>query len=359
MTAARPRDTVKVRRIPRDTTGGEMVRTKTDTMVEEITLHNKAVRLVHKDLPIREVHLNPDNQRVQYIISLLGYKPGEDELERELWEIDEVKKLCQAVRTNGGLIERIIVAPEGSVIEGNCRTVVYRKLHEREAGDARWESIPARVLPDDITDEQIAILLGEMHVAGKNQWDGFERAGYIHRMNGELGFSLEYLAELLGRSKTTIKNLRDAYVLMRDTFLVNFPGKDNVYKFTYFEQFFRRVKSPSDDLKARFCDWVGTGKLYDRNQVRSLPELLELPDAVEALEKGGFDAAMHLLSGRRPELTSALFKTMERTIKELQTAPLGEIEAIRTGDKAKAAKLEELHKALVRFASYAGVKLAE
>lgn len=326
-------------------------------MLEEITLQNRAVRLIHRDIPIDDLKLNPDNQRVQYIISLLGYRPTDDQLERELWEIDEVKKLCQAVKTNGGLIERVIVAPDGTVIEGNCRTVVYRKLRESEPGDPRWQRIPARTLPDDITEEQIAILLGEMHVAGKNHWDGFERAGYIYRMNNQLGFSLEYMADLLGRSKTTIKSLKDAYELMRDGFLAKYPAKDNVYKFTYFEQFFRRMKAPSEELKEQFCGWVGTEKLYDRNQVRSLPEILEVPDAVAALDAGGFDAAMAVLSGRRPELTSALFKTIEKTIRELRQAPLGEIEAIQMGDRAKAAKLEELHQALLRFATYAGMKL--
>ena len=139
--------------------------------VDEIVLAGVKVQIRARDLPLAQVQLDPQNPRVANTVSASALGTGEHlqrELHKLLWADSDVHDLYRSILTNKGLIERIIVRHNGVVAEGNCRTVVYRKLHENFKTDDAWSRIPARVLPEDITDRQVAILLGELHVGGKN-----------------------------------------------------------------------------------------------------------------------------------------------------------------------------------------------
>lgn len=332
-------------------------------LVEAITLGDQPVLLVHEDLPLSKVKLDLENQRVKFLISTLDHRPDEGELEAMFWGIPEVKELYRAVKLNGGLIERIIVKADGTVVEGNCRTVVYRRLQKGEPNDERWQRIPSRILPEDINPKQLAILLGEMHVAGKNKWDAFEKAAYVYKMNEELGYSHKFLAEHLRMSKSSIKQLIDAYKLMAEVFLKKYPKKENVYKFSYFLEFYkkfsRRNSKPDPDLERKFIDWVGEQKLYEGNQVRDLPEIVGNPRALQTLETAGYKEAMAALEDERPELTSRLFAVIDRTTEALLQAPAEEIQQVKSGNPAKGRKLRGLYKALTDFADMADFKLQE
>src|SRR5207249_11553370 len=99
------------------------------------------------------------------------------------WKDTDVRDLYRQVLINQGLVERIIVRQDGTIVEGNCRTVVYRKLQHNQPSERRWHRIPARVLPSDIGERDVAILLGEMHVAGKDNWSTCEKAGYVYSVH--------------------------------------------------------------------------------------------------------------------------------------------------------------------------------
>src|ERR1043165_9776325 len=149
-------------------------------VVDEITLDGKRVQVQSVDFPLERVRLDPRNPRIANTVALSLTEEGDalqKKLEALLWGDGDVRDLYRQVQINKGLIERIIVRQDGSVVEGNCRTVVYRKLRERHPMEQSWQSIPSRILPADIGDRDVAILLGEMHVAGKNTWTPFEKAG--------------------------------------------------------------------------------------------------------------------------------------------------------------------------------------
>jgi len=139
-------------------------------VVDEITLDGKRVQVQSVDLPLDQVTLDPRNPRIANTVSISISEEGaalQRRLEALLWEDGDVRDLYRQVLINKGLVERIIVRQDGKVVEGNCRTVVYRKLREKQPNERRWKNIPARLLPPDIGDRDVAILLGEMHVAGK------------------------------------------------------------------------------------------------------------------------------------------------------------------------------------------------
>lgn len=327
--------------------------------LEEITIAGRPVKLRHIDINIYEVHLDPNNQRVQFLISLLGHTPEEDEIAEQLWGLPDVKQLYRSVRQNCGLLERIIVRPNGTVVEGNCRTVVYRKLYQSEP-DERWSRIPSRVLPEDISEKEIAYLLGELHVAGKNEWTAFEQGAYVYRMNDEHGYTVAELAELLREGKTRVNQRLWAYTLMKERFLENSTDRQDILKWSYFEEFYKafRTKEAARPYEESFIKWLRDGKIDHGVQVRDLPSIVGDPDAFKALNENGYEDAMLVLTREQPELRSKLFKIIVRAAEELDTAPADEIRAIKSGDQARLKKLQELYRALNDFADLAGISLS-
>jgi hypothetical protein len=331
----------------------------TPRMVEAITLGEREVLLTHDDVDPSDLRLNPDNARIQFLASGLGEELKESKLEELLWEIDDVRKLMSAIKRNGGLVERIIVAADGTVIEGNCRTVVYRKLRNLEPDEPRWQRIPARVLPGEITQQQIDILLGELHIAGKNKWTPFEKAGYVYRMQKVFGWSQGALAEHLRTSKSAVNQMVRAYALMKERFLPAYQDqvKDPDQKYSYFLEFYKKMGDRAEEYDGPFVNWVGIGKLTKGAQVRDLPAIVSNKSALEALEKDGHEAAMNVLAVEDPARTSKLFATMDRLIRELQAARADEINSLRVGDISKQRKVRELYQAVLDFAEMAQVQL--
>src|SRR5207249_9175225 len=76
---------------------------------EEITLGGRKIELIHQDVPVDGVHLDPENPRVGYVIRSLGKKATEQQIRGILWGTSSVKALARQIKLNGGLIERPIL----------------------------------------------------------------------------------------------------------------------------------------------------------------------------------------------------------------------------------------------------------
>lgn len=332
-------------------------------VVDEITLDGKRVQVQSVDIPLDEVHLDPRNPRIANTAALSITGSGaelERKLEGLLWDDSDVKDLYRQVLVNQGLVERIIVRQDGLVVEGNCRTVVYRKLREKQPGDTRWTMIPARLLPADIGDRDVAILLGEMHVSGKNTWTPFEKAGHVYRMHHDFALVQDEIALRLRMSKSKVNQLIRAFDMMKNQFLPRFPGTASSRKWSYFEELFKKPPlrewlSTTPGAEQMFVDWVGTGKLDQGVQVRELPSILGDPDAVAVLTSDGFQAAQRVLAEDNPVVTSKLFRSMVEMTEALRKAQLDDVQRVRKHNASKARRiLEELTEALDQFAELCG-----
>ena len=211
--------------------------------IDEVVLAGTRVQVRALDLPTDEVKLDSTNPRLANTVALNHLSEGpamQRYLEEQLWGDPDVRQLYQSIRENKGLIERIIVRANGVVAEGNCRTVAYRKLRATFPNDATWQKIPARVLPDNITQKQIAILLGELHVGGKNQWIPFEKAGHIHTLFAKHGLTQDEIAKLLHTSKTAVNHNIHAFGAMKDQYLVKYPGPGAPRKFSHFLELYKK-----------------------------------------------------------------------------------------------------------------------
>jgi hypothetical protein len=327
-------------------------------VVDEITLDGKRVQVQSIDLPLEDVRLDPRNPRIANTVALSLTEVGDalqKKLESLLWEDSDVRDLYRQVLINKGLVERIIVRQDGSVVEGNCRTVVYRKLRQKQPSDLTWRHIPARMLPADIGARDVAILLGEMHVAGKNTWTPFEKAGHVYRLHDEFALTQDEIAQRLRMSKSKVNQLIRAFDVMKNKFLPKYPGSASSRKFSYFEELFKKpelrdwaLKTPGgEDL---FVDWVGKNKIDQGVHVRELPAILEDPEAVKVLTKDGFAAAQRVIEEDNPALTSKLFKRMVDMTEALKKAQLDDIQRVRKASNSRARRIvDELNDSLQHF----------
>src|SRR5262249_5425555 len=140
---------------------------------------------VMAEVPIRSLRLDPRNPRIQFELEARGEgtNPAQEVLKNLLWESPETKKLKRSIEENGGLLEAIIISgKDGTVIEGNRRLDCYFMLLEETGDEETWGKIRARILPPEVTRSTIDELLGELHIAGKNEWTPFEQANHLSKM---------------------------------------------------------------------------------------------------------------------------------------------------------------------------------
>jgi hypothetical protein len=329
-----------------------------EQLIDEITLDGRRVPVRCVDLPLADVKLDATNPRVANTVAISSFGEGE-RLQRSLadllWEDSDVRALYQAVLSNRGLVERIIVRHDGVVAEGNCRTVVYRKLAENQKADPNWQRIPARVLPENITDRQVAILLGELHVGGKNKWSAFEKAGHIYKLAHSFGLTQDEIAKLLKMSKTAVNHSTRAFAAMKERYLPLFPSPGAVRKFSHFVELYKKpelrdwVASDNAALDD-FVQWVGNDKISKGADVRELGEIVKSTAALNAFRTQGAEAARRVLELDQPELTSALFKLMCEMTEALDDARLDDIQRVRKDQVGSAKKIvRDLRDSLGRF----------
>lgn len=115
-----------------------------------------------------------------------------------------VRYVYRSVYQNGGLLEDPLVRQDGTVVEGNCRPVVLRQIRQKYPDDERFKKVFVRVLPPNVTEEQIRLLLGELHIAGKIEWSAYDQAEYVWKMNKLYGKTYDFLATHLRWSRSKL-----------------------------------------------------------------------------------------------------------------------------------------------------------
>ncbi len=330
----------------------------------ESVIQNKAVPYELVRLPVSEVTLDSENPRVQYLVGQAAKTITQETLDELLWAKDQVKALAQSIFQNGGVREPIIVQKiEGTnvVKEGNCRTVAMRHLREQYPDDERFSSIPAQVYERELSEEDLAVILADMHVARKISWDAYEQAKVIHDLSTIHGKTYDWLSNHLRMSKGKISENLKAYKAATD-YLQRSPGKENVRKFSFFQEVMKKPVlrdrfADSAEFREDFADWLDEGKLTDARQVRALPGILENPDAVKALDEDGFDAAHTVLVSKDPALGSDLFNAIKNATKALSNAPMSEIQDLNAGNKQKLIMIRNLKRAIEDLETLASIEI--
>jgi hypothetical protein len=201
--------------------------------------------------------------------------------------------------------------------------------------------------------------LGELHIAGKNEWSPFEQAAHLYDMSEVKGFAIELLTEMYRLSKSTVIARKRAYKLMVEEYLPLTKGDLSVLdRWSYFEEFMKKCKPKADtdgrELEEKFVRWMVAGKFKKGEQVRWLPQILANEQAIEVLEKQDAEAAWRFVEDSSPELGSKVFKAVVAAAQALKTAPMTEVDLVREGDEGRLRELEGLQQALAAFLKQAG-----
>jgi hypothetical protein len=333
-------------------------------------MNERIVHLDGREIAIHELRVclgdvafDPTNPRIQFQLdtSLSDATPTQVQLGFALTVgNDSYGKLRENIETNGGIVNPIWIAPAGGgyvVIEGNTRLQVYRDLSEKYPNDGKWKSIPAFLLPEKCTRDEINFIRLEAHLFGTTPWDAYEKARELYRLNEEEDYSIDRLARMTKLSPSDIRNSIQAFRDMDEYYLSRFGDPGEHQKFSYFVEYRRNA-----DLKklvkegqlniVDFCTWVGDGKFGRGEDVRRLGPVLRDPDARQALIDYDFDTALDQLSQVDPAAKSPLFDKIRDVTQGIKKMPFSEIEGIRRGQEpAKVALLEGLADTLNAFIS--------
>jgi hypothetical protein len=337
-----------------------------DKVFDEVVISGQTVNMELTDVPIDKIELDQDNPRIRYRLRLEQHGKT---LEEVILAMPEVKKLRADIERNGGLRERPILQLNGNgtykTVEGNCRIVSVESLSKKMPTDPRWKKVPARILPKDTDPRAVAVLLSDLHIAGKIQWKAHEKAGQVYHMNHNLEMSQDEIASCMRASKSTVARMLDAYKLMVEKFLTIDDGKYAKMgegKWSFFDELYRS-KELREELKRNpefsddFCRWVGDERLPDGADVRKLPGILKHPEARKKFEKGASLADVtKIVEAAEPEQGSDFFKLLAKMRDACSNAAqVKEILRIRT-DKVARQRLLDTYESMVDFMRLADVE---
>jgi hypothetical protein len=312
---------------------------------------------------VDDLRLDPTNPRLGYMLRALKKGPtaSDKDLHKILWELDSVKALYQSVYQNGGLLEDPVLRPDGTVVEGNCRTVVLRQLKAKYPDDERFKRVYVRVLPANVTEEQISLLLGELHIAGKIEWSAFDQAEYVWKMNKVFGKTYDFLATHLRWSRSKLFQKIMAYEETK-AYLERSGDAQGNKRFSFFEELMKKKplrdrREQDPEFMEQFGKWIHEARLTDSRDVRDLPGILDNEDALKKFEKEGLKAARQVLQAADPSLTSNLYSAVDQATNELLSISMLELDDLEEGNDVKLEKLQKLARALKKIEDKAKVEI--
>ena len=333
---------------------------------QKLTIEGQTIDAEFRFLPLTNVQLDLANPRIQYLLkqSRTNGKLSQQELAKLIYDqIPGAPSLFTSIRDNRGLLEPILVRPDGRVIEGNCRLACYMRLlatdEKRGATDSIWTEIPAFVVPQ-ISERQVAAFQGRIHVAGKNPWRAYEKAGHIYVMHKTHRMDPKAIGQILSMSESEV--LRDirTYETMTEKLFPKMKGPAAVEKWSFFAEFFKRKGLEQYRAKPanvnQFVSMVRSGKLKRGADVRKLEKILKSKPAMKELKAKGVDSAMTTLGQADPTADSRTFQQLKRTAKLLQRFPAKDLHRLKQPESQRI--LQDLFSAVRAVAKTAGVTVS-
>jgi hypothetical protein len=323
----------------------------------ELTIGTRSVPFKVQQVAISQLRYYEDNPRVYTLVESLGIRGDQAAIERELWNLPTTKELFQLIKANGGLLEEIIVSLN-RVLEGNRRLCAYRKLQEIDPdpdGKERWSYIPAKVITSEISNEDIFILLGTLHIKGKVEWKPYEQAGFVYRMKHEFGKDNDQIAAMIGLKKHNIAQMLKAYELMKE------KNVEDQEKYSYFLEYFKRpefskLRETTPEIDDEVANEIIAGRIPKAQDIRRLPAILGDKRARhEFLEQGEeFEKALGTAHQRHPEHIDTFYRAISDVRDRLKEASPVQVADDIQHDHNKRAKLDYFFKEVEHFKKVIG-----
>jgi hypothetical protein len=236
-------------------------------------------------LPQHKLRFFPDNPRVYSLVRANGKEPTQEEIQRQLCELEHVKELREDIRRNGGLLEPLIVRGGSlEVLEGNSRLAAYRQLAAKEP--IQWAKVKCTVLPADVKDSLIFALLGQFHIKGKKDWAPYEQAGFLYRRFKHHNVPAKTLAAELGLSTKKVTHLVQTYQFMVD------HDEVDTSRWSYYDEYLKsnkikKARHQHPEIDALVVNNIKSGAIERAMDLRDqLPTVCTAPAIVKRFAEG-------------------------------------------------------------------------
>lgn len=311
------------------------------TTEDSITILNQQVRFGRDTRHIDDLRFLPENPRVYAVThSRSGFSDlPSDEQQRHIFDAlrgePSVGRLKRDVKHNGGLMEPILVRHDRmQVIEGNSRLAVYRLLRDEDpAGD--WETIPCHIVAE-LTDEQQAAYLQQIHVAGKMEWSAYEKAFFAYGYYARKNWSVELIADLFNEKVPTIRKKIEVIEMMAQN---SDPERSH---YSHYDVLYGvRQRAPKDRQDRndpiwrkvlshiRECGAAGGGRLFTAQELRArLPVVMRKPKVEKQFLAGKIDLEEAWQRAKISRVEERLRKAVAM-LRDVEPSDIGRLEADR------------------------------
>lgn len=319
-----------------------------------IAIEGQPVQVVYRELPVSDVKLDPENPRIKYELEKQRVPPTQDDIIKLLLSQDGVNDLFKQIRDNKGLYNPILVDQNLRVVEGNCRTAIFKKLNGPQQQVSTWAKIPAYILPPDITETQIALLQSVYHITGKIKWPAYEKAAHLNFMKNKLGMDVLRISRALAITEKEVDSILQAYDTMSKEFLKGRDTKEGLKYWSYFQELFKRkgleeFRKKPENIKL-FGRLIKEKKIPRGEAVRDLPKVLNNAAALKKLKQIGMGEALKEAGKKNPANIYPLFSTIAKTRQLLEKLKTPDLEEIRS-QPARQEELRKLYQAIKQVAA--------
>ncbi|ETP71513.1 ParB-like nuclease [Lachnospiraceae bacterium JC7] len=245
-------------------------------MAEEIlTIGNVDYTVRLDDLNQADLKFYPENPRVYTTLNMDG-EPSQEDIEEYMCNQDHVKQLKVSIKSNGGLIDPVIVRDgDFVVLEGNSRLAAYRLLNAEDP--IKWGMIKCKILPGDISDSAIFTLLGQYHIVGRKDWDPYEQANYLYRRQQQTRLPIDAMADELGITRARAKKMIEviSFMIQHDDL--------NKRHWSHYEEYLKnagvkKYRETDPDIDDVIAEKVKSEEINEASDMRKLGDIAKLND---------------------------------------------------------------------------------
>jgi hypothetical protein len=353
-------------------------------------------KIGHREYELREEKIDvfeelvlwPENPRLMpYLAQHGGAVDSEEQLENYLKTTGGYAGLEKSI-SDIGQMEPVYVwrrndSAKFLAVEGNTRVTIHRELERKNKGkptEGNFRRITAKVLPPEFTEEERAILLAKIHVAGTGVrgWTRYVDARFVHEtVEGKNGgkplMTVSQLAEYMGKSISWVSRLKNAYdFAQKFVDHVDAPEAQRIAakEFSTLEEI---SKAPSlgsmlrdygnkeyDELRGDVFDMVRRNVFKEYRDARFLKEFHDDPEKWAVLKTGEEHAANRFaneiqagnsnLKARIEAISASIRRSLERDPSSLADDDVDRLrDAVKVADSYINAGVSPFRLELARF----------
>lgn len=323
---------------------------------ETLAIRGKEINYSHKNVDIFDIKFFTENPRVATIVGEVKGQVTEEVIDKALWDRPETHKLKRSIEKDGGLIHPLLVY-NNLVIEGNTRLCCYRHLYD-ETKLEKWRTIKCFVINQQLTQDEIYRLLCNEHIAGKIDWDAYDKANMFNKMKNHDGMKIEEIEDISGESSTSITYKIRAFTLMLEN------GVRDKEKYSHFEQLvtngdIREIKKSQDPkIEQKIVERIKDGTIRRAPDIRKIGAIYKHRQARKRVFEQGEDVEQvyHDLKAHAPMTDSPIIKEVESLIKRVQVLERVERDAIKNSNR-DSSKIEQLTRELINLCKEMDIKI--